>query len=104
MRVTVESTGVLERRMTVEIPEDTVEAEIETRLLSMARSAKIAGFRPGKVPLKVVASRYGRKIREEVVGEMVRSSFYEALATERLERAPSTLFRALRHLPVAVAS
>ena len=89
MRVMVESTGGLERRMTVEIPEDTVEAEIETRLLSMARSVKVAGFRPGKVPLKVVASRYRRKVRDEVVGDMVRSSFYEALAKERLRPAGS---------------
>ena len=89
MRVTVENAGGLERRMRVEIPEDLLEAEIESRLLSMARSVKIAGFRPGKVPLKVVASRYGRKIRAEVVGEMVRSSFYEALAKESLRPAGS---------------
>lgn len=89
MQVTLENTGRLERKLHVAIPEDRIEDEVSTRLKSMTRTAKIPGFRPGKVPLKIVAQRYGRKVREEVVGEVVRSSFYDALVKENLRPAGS---------------
>ena len=54
MNVTVESTGVLERRMRVELPVDAIEQQVDTRLKSVGRTARIKGFRPGKVPLRVV--------------------------------------------------
>lgn len=87
MEVTVENTGGLERRMKVEIPEDKVESEVGTRLTSLAKTAKLPGFRPGKVPMKVVIQRFGRQVREEVVGELVKSSFYDAVTSEKLRPA-----------------
>ncbi len=89
MEVTVESSAGLERRMKVAIPEERVEGEVSDRLRNMAQSVRIPGFRPGKVPLKVVAQRYGRQVRDEVVGEVVRSSFYDAVVQENLHPAGS---------------
>ena len=65
MQVTVESTGTLERRMRIELPAERISQEVATRLKSVGRTAKIKGFRPGKVPAKVVKQRYGKQIREE---------------------------------------
>ncbi len=92
MNINVESTTGLERRMTIEIPEERVSTEVDSRLLSMRQSARIPGFRPGKVPLKIVAKRYGKNVRQEVVGEIVRSSFVDAVAQEKLRPAvPPTI-------------
>lgn len=87
MEVTVEHTSGLERRMKVEIPEDKVESEVGTRLKSLAKTAKVPGFRPGKIPMKVVIQRFGRQVRKEVVGELVKSSFYDAVTSEKLRPA-----------------
>lgn len=87
IEVTVESSAGLERHMKVAIPEERVEGEVSDRLRNMAQSVRIPGFRPGKVPLKVVAQRYGRQVRDEVVGEVVRSSFYDAVVQENLRPA-----------------
>ena len=87
MQVIVEDASGLERRMRVEIPEDRVRGEIERRLNSMAGNARVPGFRPGKAPLKVLEKRYGDQIRSEVVGEMVQSSFFEAVSQEELRPA-----------------
>ena len=64
MNVTVESIGALERRMRVELPVDAIEQQVDSRLKSVARTAKIKGFRPGKVPAKVVRQRYGEQVRQ----------------------------------------
>ena len=72
MQVTVESTGTLERRMRVELPAERIEKEVDSRLKSWGRKAKIKGFRPGKVPPKVVKKHYGKQIREEVLNEVMR--------------------------------
>ena len=87
MQVTVETVQGLERRMRVEIPEERVRGEVDKRLGDLARSARIPGFRPGKVPVKVVARRYGRQVRDEVVGEIVEESFVDALRQEQLRPA-----------------
>ena len=87
MQVSVENVGALARRMQVEIPESRVQGEVDGRLHNMARNVRLPGFRPGKVPLKVVAKRFGQQVREEVVGELVRSSFYEAVQQEQLRPA-----------------
>lgn len=84
MHVTVENTGVIERRMKVEIPEEHISDEVNNRLKSMSRTVKVPGFRPGKVPLKVVARQYGPRVRNEVVGELIRTSFQHALSQEKL--------------------
>ena len=87
MQVTVETTQGLERRMRVEIPEEKVRGEIDKRLGDLARSVRIPGFRPGKAPVKVVARHYGRQVRDEVVGGIVRESLADALDQEQLRPA-----------------
>ena len=87
MQVTVESAQGLERRMRVEIPEEKVRGEIDKRLGDLARSVRIPGFRPGKAPVKVVARHYGRQVRDEVVGGIVRESLADALDQEQLRPA-----------------
>jgi trigger factor len=89
MEVTVETSTGLERRMRVQVPEDRVSSEVDRRLHDLSRKARVPGFRPGKVPLKVIAQRFGRQVRDEVVGELVQSSFYDALTQERLRPAGS---------------
>jgi trigger factor len=87
MQVTVEDVSGLERRMRVRIPEDRVKGEVVRRLNSLATTVRIPGFRPGKAPLKVLERRYGEQVRSEVVGEMVQSSFYEAVSQQQLRPA-----------------
>jgi len=87
MQVTVESTGALERRMRVELPAERIEQEVNTRLKSVGRTAKLKGFRPGKVPPKVVRQRYGKQIRKEVVSELMQKSYTDAVMQENLNPA-----------------
>jgi len=87
MQVSVTSTEGLERSMTVEVPADKINSEVQTRLKSMAGRVKIDGFRPGKVPFTVVQKRFSAQVREEVESEMLRTSFYEAIKQENLRPA-----------------
>lgn len=87
MQVSVENTGPLERKVRVEVPEDKIASEVQSRLQSISRTSKIQGFRPGKAPIKVVEKHYGSRVRQEVIGEVVQSTFYEALAQEKLRPA-----------------
>jgi len=87
MQVTVEETGGLERRMTVQVPSERVETEVDSRLKSLARTARIDGFRPGKVPFRVVQQRYEGRVRQEVVGELIESTYRDALAEQNLRPA-----------------
>jgi len=87
MQVTVESTGALERRMRVELPAERIEQEVSSRLKSVGRTAKLKGFRPGKVPPKVVKQRYGKQIRQEVVSELMQQSYTDAVMQENLNPA-----------------
>jgi len=87
MNVTVESTGALERRMRVELPIEAIEQQVDSRLKSVGRTAKIKGFRPGKVPAKVVKQRYGKQVRQEVLGEVLQKSYSDAVMQEKLNPA-----------------
>jgi trigger factor len=87
MQVSVESVSKLERRMTVEVPAERIDDEVESRLRSMKGRAQIKGFRPGKVPLKVVKQHYGKGVYQEVLGEVLQASFQEAVTQEKLEPA-----------------
>ena len=87
MQVTVESTGTLERKMRVELPVERIEKEVDTRLKSVGKTAKIKGFRPGKVPAKVVKQRYGKQIRQEVLAELMQKSYTDAVVQENLNPA-----------------
>ena len=87
MQVSVESGDGLERRMHVDLPFERIQGEVDKRLQQMARNARLPGFRPGKVPLKLLRQRYGEAIQQEVFGELVQSSFGEAVAQEALRPA-----------------
>jgi len=87
MQVSVESGEGLERRMHIDLPVDRIQGEVDKRLQQMARSARLPGFRPGKVPLKLLRQRYGDAVQQEVFGELVKSSFSEAVAQEALRPA-----------------
>ncbi len=87
MQVSVETTSSLERRMTVGIPAEKIDTAVESKLAETARRVRIDGFRPGKVPMREVRRRFGKAIREEVIGEIVSNSFYEAMNKESLNPA-----------------
>ena len=84
MDVSVENAGGLERRMTVQVPAERVEQEVQSRLDSMSKTVRLDGFRPGKVPLKVIEKKYGKQVRLEVVDELVNSTMQEALSQESI--------------------
>jgi trigger factor len=87
MQVSIESTGALERRMEVSVPRERVEQAIDERLRRVGRTARLKGFRPGKVPLKVIRQQYGAQVRQEVLTDLVQSSFAEAVSQQKLSPA-----------------
>ncbi|HSN18467.1 MAG TPA: trigger factor [Gammaproteobacteria bacterium] len=87
MQVSLEKSEGLERRIKVQVPAERVERETEDRLKTLSKRAKIDGFRPGKVPFKVVKQRFGDQVRSEVVTDLLQSTFNEALAQEKLNPA-----------------
>jgi trigger factor len=87
MQVSIETTTGLERRLTIGVPAERIESEVNKRLQKAAGNARIDGFRPGKVPMKVLQQRYGSGVRQEVIGEVMSESFYEAVVKEQLQPA-----------------
>lgn len=87
MQVKVESNSALERTVTVEVPEDKIATEVESRLKSLSQTTRIQGFRPGKAPLKIIQQRFGDQVRQEVVGKVLQSSLSEAITQENLRLA-----------------
>lgn len=87
MQSNVEELGSLERRLDVSVPQKNIETEVESRLKRLARTAKIHGFRPGKVPLKIVKQQYGPQVRQEVIGDVLKKSFTEAVREKNLRVA-----------------
>ncbi len=85
MQVSIESSTGLERQLKIGVPAERIEKEVTERLQKATKTVRIAGFRKGKVPLKVVKQQYGKGVRQEVVGEVVNSSFYEAIKQEDLQ-------------------
>ena len=77
----------LERRLEVAVPATEVAAEIEQRLKQISRTARLKGFRPGKAPYAVIRKQFGEQVRSEVVSDLMRSSFAEALSQEKLQPA-----------------
>ena len=82
MQVSVETTQGLERRMTVALPSDDIDSAVTERLKDLSKTARINGFRPGKVPYKVVKKRYEPQVRSEVLGSLINRSFYDAIQQE----------------------
>src|ERR1700742_146026 len=89
MQVSVESTGKLERRMQVRVPAERVSEEIAARLKTISRTARLNGFRPGKAPLKVIRQQFGPQVHREVIGELLQSSYAEAVTQKQLTPAGS---------------
>ncbi|MFK0312513.1 trigger factor [Pseudomonas sp. NPDC090233] len=87
MQVSVENTSALERRMTIAVPAERVENEVNKRLQQTAKRAKVAGFRPGKVPMSVIRQRFEADARQEAFGDLVQASFYEAIVEQKLNPA-----------------
>ncbi|HHH38520.1 MAG TPA: trigger factor [Sedimenticola sp.] len=84
MQVSIESSEGLERRMKVELPAEQVNETVEKRLKELARTVRLDGFRPGKVPVSIVRKRFSDQVRQEVFGDLVKSTYFEALTQENL--------------------
>jgi trigger factor len=87
MAANVEQLGALERRLQMSVPVAGIEREIGERLKKLARNAKMPGFRPGKVPMKVLAQTYGPQLRSEVLGDAVQKAFSDAVREAKLRVA-----------------
>jgi trigger factor len=87
MQTTLETLGQLERRLNVAVPIEQIDGEVHKRLARLAKTVKIAGFRPGKVPLKMVAQQYGPQVRSDVISDTVRASLSDAIREQNLRVA-----------------
>jgi len=87
MQTTLETTGQLERRLNVAVPIEQIESEVQKRLQRLARNVKVPGFRPGKVPLKMVAQQYGPQVRSDVITDTVQASLSDAIRSQNLRVA-----------------
>jgi len=87
MQVSIENVGSLGRKLTVRLPAARLEDTVRSRIQEMGRNARLKGFRPGKVPAKVIEQRYGSQIRNEALSEMIGSSFQEAMMQQKLRPA-----------------
>jgi trigger factor len=87
MQVSLTATGGLERRLEVAIPAAQVDGEVAQRLNRISRTARLKGFRPGKAPLAVIRQQYGEQVQSEVINDLMRASFSEAVQREKLNPA-----------------
>lgn len=87
MQVSIENVGTLGRKLTVSVPSDQLESTIRQRLNDLSRTVRLKGFRPGKVPGKVIEQRFGAQVRSEAVGDLIQRSFNEAVQKENLRPA-----------------
>ena len=85
MQVSIESSKGLERQVKIVVPAEKIDTEVLQRLQKATKTVSIKGFRKGKVPLNVVKQQYGKAVRQEVLGEVVNSSFYDAIKQEDLK-------------------
>src|SRR3954467_15268441 len=87
MAANVETLGTLERRVSMSLPVNEIDRQVDERLKKLARDVRMPGFRPGKVPLKLVAQTYGPQVRSEVLGDAVQKSFTDAVKEATLRVA-----------------
>jgi trigger factor len=87
MQVSLTATGGLERRLEVAIPAAQIDGEVAQRLNKISRTARLKGFRPGKAPIAVIRQQYGEQVHGEVINDLMRASFSEAVAREKLNPA-----------------
>ena len=99
MDVSVESTGAIGRRLTIKVPATELDRNIQSRLARLAKTVKLPGFRPGKVPLKVVEARFSEQVLQEAAEELIGSSYRDAVVQESVEAVgppaiePTTMVR-----------
>ena len=87
MQTNMETLSGLERRLNVAVPAEHIDREVEQRLRKLTRTVRMDGFRPGKVPLKLVEQHYGPQVRSEVIGDAVQKAFAEAVQEQNLRVA-----------------
>ena len=87
MQTSLENLGLLERRLNMAVPVEEIEKQVDERLKKLSRNLRMAGFRPGKVPLKLVAQQYGPQVRSEVIGDAVQKAFSDAVREQNLKVA-----------------
>lgn len=87
MQVAVETTEGLGRRVNITVPADTIEQAVKSELVSVAKKARIDGFRKGKVPMNIIAQRYGASVRQDVLGDLMQRHFVDAIIKEKLNPA-----------------
>ena len=87
MQANLETLGSLERKLNIAVPMAEIDSEVELRLKKLTRTVKMAGFRPGKVPFKVVAQQYGPQVRQEVLGDTLQKTFGDAVQAQKLQVA-----------------
>src|SRR5699024_6966704 len=87
MQVSLETTEGLERRLTITVPAEQVDTEVNGRLRQLAKTRRIDGFRPGKAPLSVIKKMFGASVEQEVAGDLMQRNFFEAVMSEKLNPA-----------------
>lgn len=85
MQVSLENTGKLERKLTVRFPAEQFESKVRQRISELGRSVRLKGFRPGKVPVKIIEQRFGEQVRGEALSDLISSTFREAVQQENLQ-------------------
>src|SRR4029079_2892010 len=101
MQVSLTATGGLERRLEVAIPAAQIDGEVAQRLTRLARTARLKGFRPGKAPIAVIRQQYGEQVHGEVINDLMRASFSEAVAREKLNPAGGPRIKPIARNPGA---
>lgn len=87
MQVSLEQSGNIERKMTISVPAERVDSEINKQLQRLSKQVKVPGFRPGKIPMKIMRSRYLRQVMQDVIGDLIQSSYQEALGQKSIRPA-----------------
>ena len=96
MQVSVETTQGLERRLSITVPAESVDSAVKSRLQQLAKTQRINGFRPGKVPVSVIKKRFGAAVRQEVAGETMQQNFYQAIVQEKINPAGMPSFELVK--------
>jgi trigger factor len=87
MQTNLETLERLERRLTMAVPAQDIDKEVDERLKKLSRTVRMHGFRPGKVPIKLIAQQYGPQVRSEVIGDAVQKAFQQAIEANKLRVA-----------------
>jgi len=98
MQVTVENSGGLQRRLTVQVPAGEVRGKIDERLREIGKTARMKGFRPGRIPMTVLKQRYGGSVRNEILSQTMQQSLFDAIQQESLKPAGNPVIESVPEL------